>query len=675
MDDADCIDCHSGHATDNPGLLVESFGETCLTCHDKIRHESEHAPYLTSSCEACHRNHSSLPSLLAGPVTATCGRCHEEQLKALDAQHKHEAVEGEDCLSCHEAHGGRFRGLLVQSQQELCSDCHDIGDLVVELEHGGDEVHATGLHAPVAEGSCSGCHDAHGSKFANLLKRESENLCYGCHVQEKIDFAAGRPHDPVAKGECNKCHTPHGSTGRQLAAMTEPSMCTQCHDFNDAALANRHRGYDVSESRCSSCHTPHSSSVDNLLNAFTHDPFAEQECDACHEGRRTGGAIAAASLDACFDCHDEKTEEAGHQHVGGVSCIDCHQPHAAAFEALLGDHRRTCTRCHEDVLRGDGIDVAHLHGPIEEGSCLECHQMHEPNAASYLVTTQRELCANCHESVQAHVASQTLHAPFARGECSKCHATHVSANMNLLAVPEQELCATCHNYADPAMKTAHRNYPLSGAGCSSCHDPHGTEKAGSALVLSNLHSPYEDNECDVCHDANGAVTISPAGCADCHDSDDNFASTHNGGRSVTERNSVGVCLDCHSPHAGHDGLLVRESMSETCLGCHERGGFERANVHAALEEGCNVCHDVHNDNTATLRGVSVDQLCYDCHEDKGEHIHPVGADYKDPRSGKAMTCMSCHEPHSSDFEHITTFDHNRDLCVQCHASGTMRVQR
>ncbi|NIM18766.1 MAG: hypothetical protein GTO51_00725 [Candidatus Latescibacteria bacterium] len=37
--------------------------------------------------------------------------------------------------------------------------------------------------------------------------------------------------------------------------------------------------------------------------------------------------------------------------------------------------------------------------------------------------------------------------------------------------------------------------------------------------------------------------------------------------------------------------------------------------------------------------------------------------------------MSCHEAHSSKYEYIPTFDRTRDLCLQCHASDTMKAHQ
>jgi predicted CXXCH cytochrome family protein len=74
-----------------------------------------------------------------------------------------------------------------------------------------------------------------------------------------------------------------------------------------------------------------------------------------------------------------------------------------------------------------------------------------------------------------------------------------------------------------------------------------------------------------------------------------------------------------------------------------------------------------------LSDAPLNELCATCHEDAESHAHPVGSEYKDPRNGRPLTCASCHEPHSSDHEYMLTFDFRRNLCVQCHASGSMEA--
>jgi predicted CXXCH cytochrome family protein len=665
MEDADCTDCHSAHTSEYPGLLAETMGATCGDCHDVERHSVTHPPYRTRQCESCHRNHSEQPGLLEASVRETCGECHSEQVRATQAEHPHDPAVDEDCLSCHRPHGGSVPGMLVEAQDVLCFDCHDLDDLVVGASAG--DAPAPELHAPVAGADCDGCHDPHGAPLGALLVREGAPLCFGCHVQEKIDFAAGNVHSPVADGACAECHTPHGSSHAGLAATAQPALCVKCHD---EPLAGAHAGFDVSAARCTSCHTPHASSLENLLNPIVHEPFADGDCESCHEdAEEEDVGVVVATI--CFDCHDEKEEETGHQHAEGVSCADCHAPHSSRFAKLLHNPSQMCRDCHADLTAAASGDPVRMHRPVADGSCLECHAMHAPAGERYLASPQAQLCSGCHESIAARAQDATRHEPFAKGECSKCHETHASATSHLLTQGEGELCVSCHDLGEPAMQTAHSTVRPRGGMCSTCHDPHTVAAPNATLVFANRHSPYEDGDCDSCHDDDGSVPASVALCLDCHDGPDDFTNAHDAGRE--DGVDVAACMDCHSPHAGHDALLARPSQKRTCLQCHDRARFSGKSVHAALDEGCTSCHDPHDSSRAALRGVAGDMLCIGCHEEAAMHAHPIGPQYADPRSGEHMDCVSCHDPHASDHEPLLTFDRQRDLCVQCHAAGTMHA--
>ncbi|HEX5133206.1 MAG TPA: cytochrome c3 family protein [Candidatus Krumholzibacteria bacterium] len=678
MEAAECTDCHAGHVGEDEALLSRPIGEVCADCHDKETHRNGHLPYQTGQCNMCHKNHSHEKDLMAGGVNETCGSCHVDQLKAMVATNKHPALEGEDCRLCHAAHGSENKGLLVESQKSLCMGCHDVADMIVhadvpagtagETRNGG----AATLHPPVADGNCSACHDAHGSPLPGLLVRSGESLCFGCHGQEKINFSEGHVHTPVAEGKCDACHTPHGSELEDLANATQPGVCTQCHDAALPEFQTAHKQIDVSQAMCTACHAPHSSASEALLNPVVHAPFADGDCETCHEvtTSETGVTkLSKVSATLCYDCHDDKQSGKGHQHVEGVSCVECHQPHSSPFKNLLQRPDKLCTGCHADVLKtaAAGAGKTYVHKPIDTG-CQACHKMHEPAAEPFLMTAQRDLCSGCHESIQSRAGDKTQHQPFAKAECSKCHETHVAGERHLLRTAQTDLCQTCHDLKTPAMLASHGNIPLVGKACVSCHDPHSTKAAGTSLVYATKHPPYEDKDCTVCHDTAGKATQNLATCVECHDGHDGYAKVHNGGRDEAEAASVGVCLDCHSPHAGHDKLLVRASVKETCLQCHDRGMFTKQFQHAALDEGCEACHDVHDNDMSKLRGPDANELCAGCHEIENIHTHAVSGKI-DPRNGEPLVCVSCHEVHSADHESLLPFDQKRDMCVQCHATG------
>ncbi|HEX6944018.1 MAG TPA: cytochrome c3 family protein [Gemmatimonadaceae bacterium] len=670
MEDANCLDCHGGHASEHGALLKKDEGQVCADCHEKQSFANGHPPYLTSKCGVCHANHSRKPKLFAKDAKTACGTCHPEQLSlAGGARFPHPPAKDEDCLSCHKGHGSAHKGLLTESQKELCTGCHDTADLAKKTTREAGE--PVKLHAPVMEGNCSGCHDAHGSNVPGLVKRERADLCYGCHTQQKISFTEGTPHDPVLKGSCDVCHTPHGSTGTGLRLKSEPELCTQCHDFKKPPLDKAHKGINVAESKCTSCHAPHNSKQKNLLNPVVHSPFAEGDCESCHEGGKdANGKMSAVAADACMTCHDDMQTKTGHQHAKGVTCVNCHQPHSSKEPHLINNVGRLCQSCHADVVQAGASDASvHRHPPVAQGRCLDCHQMHEPAAPKHLARAAKQLCSQCHSDIAARSSDKTQHDPFKKGNCSACHEVHVSESANLLKKSEGGLCKSCHGLTSPRMTSAHKVVPLTGANsCTTCHDPHSTKQAASRLVYPVKHDPYKDKDCSACHAADGKPAATVAACAECHEGKGN---AHNAGRKGDAAHSIGVCMDCHSPHAGFDKLMMRPTQTQTCMQCHDRREFSRKNVHAALEDGCTTCHDVHDQKGLALKGEAINAKCSECHDAEKTHAHKTGGPAKDPRTGEVLNCVSCHEPHSSGFEHLTRFDEKRDLCVQCHASGMM----
>jgi len=60
-------------------------------------------------------------------------------------------------------------------------------------------------------------------------------------------------------------------------------LCATCHDVGDEVLFAAHNRIDVAGSNCTGCHQPHGSARDDLLLDVTHVPFADGDCQACHE--------------------------------------------------------------------------------------------------------------------------------------------------------------------------------------------------------------------------------------------------------------------------------------------------------------------------------------------------------------------------------------------------------
>ena len=47
----------------------------------------------------------------------------------------------------------------------------------------------------------------------------------------------------------------------------------------------------------------------------------------------------------------------------------------------------------------------------------------------------------------------------------------------------------------------------------------------------------------------------------------------------------------------------------------------------------------------------------------------------DPRNGQPMTCLSCHNPHGTQYVAMLVASPSRALCVQCHSDSPEMDQR
>jgi predicted CXXCH cytochrome family protein len=237
----------------------------------------------------------------------------------------------------------------------------------------------------------------------------------------------------------------------------------------------------------------------------------------------------------------------------------------------------------------------------------------------------------------------------------------------MLVKPENKLCVSCHSQATPAFAAAHHNFPMENVTCAKCHDPHSTPKTSTALLYPDQHSPFKVRNCAACHPSNTIATKQEgkALCLQCHNKAEKLISKRNVHKALT---MPGECVNCHTPHAGFTANYLSKSGSNVCFNCHDKGKFTRKFKHQPAVENCSTCHEVHSsENFGLLKEADEIKLCLQCHDADKTHMHPMGKDYKDPRTGERLVCSSCHDPHSSDYENILVGDKQRGLCILCHA--------
>lgn len=298
--------------------------------------------------------------------------------------------------------------------------------------------------------------------------------------------------------------------------------------------------------------------------------------------------------------------------------------------------------------------------------------------------------------------------------------TVIFAILGLLTVPaysaDQNQCISCHVKFKERAKSVHAALAL---GCSSCHESvagmtHPGQKGSIRLIQpmpglcytchdeanfkgKYLHTPVTTGMCTACHDAHQSnfnkilLKDQPAVCYECH-KESKFK-----GKSVHAPVGGGLCTGCHNPHASNSENILLSDVPEVCYICHDKALFTKKNVHAvvSMPNGCNLCHNPHASDIKPILLQSITPLCVGCHTTKadgrhvvslpGKNIHPIkGIDpatvkmikvpdpnnpgremeIRDPDSpGKEIECVTCHDPHSSDFRKLFP---QGNICGRCH---------
>ncbi len=344
------------------------------------------------------------------------------------------------------------------------------------------------VHGPVNVDACDACHkllDA--SKHKYQLSRPKNEVCVFCH---KLDLH-GAPvvHKPVTTGDCLQCHNPHGGTDkRALRGLNMTEFCNKCHKD---VLAGKKRAHGPAISgACGACHQAHASQYPKLLNAKGRDL-----CLSCHK-----------QMDA--QMHKVKFP---HKAVE-TDCLACHDAHASNYPMFTRQEPvALCTAtCHEKV-RKEVKDAKFKHGVVtQDQGCLNCHTAHGGDLAKLMKATPLKVCMACHMNKierpglaavpgvgEVLDAKLFKHGPISQGNCSGCHQLHGSDVAKLLVKPYPESF-----YEDFGAD----KYAL----CFSCHDAQlATQKITQGVTKfrngqANLHFVHVDKaekgrSCRACH--------------------------------------------------------------------------------------------------------------------------------------------------------------------------------
>jgi predicted CXXCH cytochrome family protein len=379
-----CRNCHETHTSDWPRLVrheldcggvpclrldyrrIEGGGECLSGCHGPQAYAAEGpgaAPVPAGAPATAPARTMPEPSALERSINRRCVSCHEKAVRRFAKKHIHAPVRAGYCSACHLDHGPENRLILLGEEDRVCGKCHDLRDVAAVAAHKGfplagsrcsecHDPHAEDgaalllprRHAPYEEGDCAACHGAPAAGW-RIPGRVSE-ACLQCHDEVGRD---AHPHPAIARQGCTGCHSPHLSREPKLLRAARPALCFRCHPRQRFAQETVHP--PVAEGDCAACHPAHGSANPRLLarpyplEQFV--PFGAEKyalCWDCHdEGSITDPARVGdtqfsdgkRNLHALHLRDRTRSSGAGDRVQPGVSCRNCHDPHATEGPRLI----------------------------------------------------------------------------------------------------------------------------------------------------------------------------------------------------------------------------------------------------------------------------------------------------------------------------------------------------
>jgi len=107
------------------------------------------------------------------------------------------------------------------------------------------------------------------------------------------------------------------------------------------------------------------------------------------------------------------------------------------------------------------------HGPYAAKLCSGCH---EPGRGNVLVLPAAQLCGRCHT---LGAGKKFVHGPLNAGGCLVCHDPHASPNPFLLVAASGESCLRCHERRSLRAVEGHGE---GGGPCTACHEAHMSDR-------------------------------------------------------------------------------------------------------------------------------------------------------------------------------------------------------
>jgi predicted CXXCH cytochrome family protein len=318
----ECIGCHEPHGGSTRAIVREqSIPELCGRCHESITlgQKHLHTPVADGACDACHSPHASRFSKLVNAAGSDlCLACHDLLDGRLStAAIVHQALD-DGCIACHDVHASNHPSTLLAPPPRLCLSCHeDVQNQVRQVAR---------KHSPVMEdAACTNCHAPHESDAVALMKDQPLAVCMSCHSEDISGYVRGIPevndpqmrlHGALADGQCSGCHDAHGGDRALFLVRSMPDrryqqfsaerydLCFGCHDHRlaESAQADGLTGFRDGQRNlhfvhanegdkgrnCRLCHTPHASA--NVANIRQTVAYGKWQMPIGFESTETGGS-------------------------------------------------------------------------------------------------------------------------------------------------------------------------------------------------------------------------------------------------------------------------------------------------------------------------------------------------------------------------------------------------
>jgi predicted CXXCH cytochrome family protein len=115
---------------------------------------------------------------------------------------------------------------------------------------------------------------------------------------------------------------------------------------------------------------------------YLHVPYAEKECEECHEDRFSNRLVAQEE-ELCWECHDKEDfpGEVVHGPMAAGDCGGCHDPHKSRYPYMLFDSGPAlCMQCHDQ----ETFPGSEEHRVDQGEDCVGCHNPHAAGRAYLL---------------------------------------------------------------------------------------------------------------------------------------------------------------------------------------------------------------------------------------------------------------------------------------------------